>query len=1043
MESYEKKYPANPDGSGFLNSDDAPFSLGINEWCNAENIRTGSTDAGVINTVESIGSNVLKSTPQPSVTFLEIGTADDIPNNRFFVFKYNTTGTNHKITYFDIDADTEYDVLLSSQVTGGLNFSKDYPIHSAKVVGNLLYWTDNYNEPRRINVDAAIKLNNPSYDTDETAYTSPLSQSVITIIRRPPGRVLALQFSTDPARENFLKTFAGQFAIGYVYRDGEESAFGEPSNMVNYRYDFGSFSGASSDATNVVSMEINTPALDGELIDQDVQIVQYAVRYGNSNQYFIIKEWNKDNPDDAAEIAAYNAGGALTYDFYNDKIGVPVSISRSIKAADSVPLLSETLETGLSRLFLANNLKGYDTPAETSLTGSVTPAAVAGVATPIFHSYSTYQLGLRFRDNYKRQSGVVTNNDLVIEIPDRGDYNDTTFVENISWTLSNTAALDEIPDWAYYVDILITKNLRTRYFVQWIPNSIKYVIKNLDGTFTYQNTYTGGIYGIAFGTSFLSLQGMGVVYSEGDFVRLYTNGLTPAPFSLAVIAQDADYIIAIPIDLGDTSTVLSTPVMLEYYTPYLQEGQEPFYTTGQGYRITNPGTDLRQYSQLSGSINGDVFFTSRVYAPFVATSYTESMSPNDSKWQDWYDIYGEQNFVTLLGQVRKETAVQWSDVLIEGSLTNGLSTFDPFNEKILSSDVGAIQKLQQTSKVEKQGNIMLAICEKETASLYLGEVQTYGADQQAASVNTVSNVIGTVNILKGNFGTINPESVTEYRGNVYWADANNGRIIQYSSNGLFPISNYKMTRFWKLWFTQFLSMTSVEIEALGGRPFIFMTVDPRHDELLISIPKLSNTPPKGYLPDYPSTIYPFDIYDLQDKVIVYELSLGQGRPKWKGAYTFYTEGFIGIQNNLYSFKQGHIWLHNQTNTTNNFYGVQCKSKLMCVSNIEPAKPKLYNNISISANLCPTFVYFYNDYPIQQSSDLVDYSFRDLEGIWYSVILRNKLVPTATGFNTNGLLTGEKMRNVAMFVLLEFSPVNTFLELKFVNFGIIPSVGHTA
>ncbi|MCL5460230.1 hypothetical protein M3M33_16455, partial [Loigolactobacillus coryniformis] len=80
--------------------------------------------------------------------------------------------------------------------------------------------------------------------------------------------------------------------------------------------------------------------------------------------------------------------------------------------------------------------------------------------------------------------------------------------------------------------------------------------------------------------------------------------------------------------------------------------------------------------------------------------------------------------------------------------------------------------------------------------LYLGEVQLVGSDKNAYLASS-PNVIGTVNILKGNFGTVNPESVTEYRGNVYWLDANNGRYIQYSSNGLFPISNYKMTRFWK------------------------------------------------------------------------------------------------------------------------------------------------------------------------------------------------------------------------------------------------------
>lgn len=1038
----EQKYFASPDGSGLLNSDDAPFSIGANAWVNAENVRTESTDKGFVNEMESVGSNVLRSVVQPSVTFITIGTADDIPNNRFFIFKYNTTGQNHKITYYDINTQTEYDVLLSSQVTSGLNFNKDYPIHSARVVDDLLYWTDNYNEPRRINVNAAIKLNNPAYVTDEAAYTAPLNQSVITIIRRPPGRILGVTPVTTVGRENFIKKFAGQFAIGYVYRDGEESVFSPPSQMINYRLEVNNPSGVVSDNSNGIQMDINTPSVDGEFIDQDVQIVQFAVRFNNTSQYFIIKEWDKDNSTEAAQIAAYNAGGSLSYTFYNDKIGIPVSLNRSVKSSDSVPVLSQTLETGLNRLFLGGNTAGYDVPATTSLLATAALNGAITIGSPIFKSYSTYQIGIRFRDNYKRQCSVVTKNNLVIQVPDRGDWDSATgFYDSINWSLSNALAATEIPDWAYYYDILITKNLRTRFFVQWLSNTFKYSIKNANGTFAYQTNYGVGVNGIAVAKAWLGQQGQSLIFTEGDLLRVSFNNLTPTTVTLAVTEITEDYVICAPQDLGNTSTF--TGIFCEYYTPYRQSGEEPFYTCGNSFRVSAPTTSARVYSVTSGVIGGDCFWIPR-QAIFItsATYYTEAMSPNDNMWKNWFDIFGEQNFVSLLGQVNKKTSVKWSNTKIEGTQSNGLSTFDALDEKLLPLDCGAVRKLQQTSKIEAQGNIMLAVCEKETASLYLGEVQTYGGDQQLAPVNTIDNVIGTVNILKGSFGTVNPESVTEYRGRVYWLDANNGRVIQYSENGLFPISNYKMTRFWKLWSQQYLSMTAAQVEALGGRPFVFMVVDPRHEELLISLPKLSNTPPNGYLPDYPSTIYPFDIYDLQAKTLVYQLQIGDGIPKWKGAYTFYAENFIAIQNNYYSFKQGHIWEHNQTNTTNNFYGVQYPSKIMFVANQEPTHPKVYNNLVVQANLVPTFVYFYNNEPIQQASDLVDFSFRNYEGNWAATILRNKLVPTATSFDTTGLLTGEKMRNVAMFAMVQFSPTTTFLQLKNVNLGYIRSLGNT-
>ena len=1039
-EEKEIKYFADPQSSG-LNGDDADFTLPTNQVVNGENVRWGSTDKGATSWVESVGSTELLSSPQPSVTFITIGSAVDNARNRLFYFLYNKFTPDHKIVCYDLDAETFYDVLLSTQVTGGLNFNKDYPIHSARVVGNLLYWTDNYSNPKRINVDAAIKLNNPSYVTDEEAYVSPVEQSVITIIRRPPAIPLSVSFDNDPTKEFFLADFAGQFAYRYVYRDGETSVFSVPTEIVNYRYNY---SGNLQNAFNVIVVELNLPATNGEYIIQDVQKIQYAVRFNNNPNYFVVKEWDKDNSDDEAQIVAYNAGGAsLTLRFFNDVSGIAVSTAESIKPFDSVPILSETLEIATNRLFLANNTVGYDTPSTTSLNATVTLTTASGIAPRIFKSYSSYQIALRFRDEYKRATAAVTSkrvgSNCFVQIPERGDFNDASFVEYISWTLSNANALVEIPEEAYYYDILITKNLRTRYFVQWMPNSIKYVVKNIDGTYTYQDTYNTGIYGIAFGTSFLYLQGAGISFTEGDMLRIYPNLSTPVPFSLAVIAQDADYIIARPIDLGPTSS-LSTPYIVEYYTPYKLSGEEIYYTTGNSYRITAPGTSGRQYGTLSGNIAGDCFMTTR---PFVfSTPYIECMSPNDDHPNDWFAIYGEVNIETTLGQETKLSSVKWSNTRIEGSNINGLSTFEPLNEKILPANMGALMKLQNTSKIEAQGGVMLVIGEDETASMYLGEVQTYGSDQRPEQVLAVDSVIGTVNILRGSFGTKNPESVVEYRGAVYWYDAQNGRVIQYSQNGLYPISNYKMTRFWKLFSDQYNSMTAAEIEALGDRPFVFMAVDPYHDELLISIPKLLNTPPKGYLPDYPSTIYPFDVWDGQGKTMVFDLKSDPNR--WMPPHTFVTENFITLQNKLFSFKNGQLYLHNQTTSYNQFYGTQCKSKLMFVCNQQPNDIKVYNNISIQTNtgtLMPSLTYFYVDTPYQQATDLVDFDWTNLESILYATLYRNKLVPTATGYNTNGLLTAEKIRTNALKVMVQFDVTTVPVQLRFVTVGYINSVGH--
>ena len=75
------------------------------------------------------------------------------PNSNNFIFSYNTL--------------TNTAVLL---VEGSfLNFSKTNPIYGVNLLENLLFWTDNRNQPRKINVALANKTSasNPTYYTNE------------------------------------------------------------------------------------------------------------------------------------------------------------------------------------------------------------------------------------------------------------------------------------------------------------------------------------------------------------------------------------------------------------------------------------------------------------------------------------------------------------------------------------------------------------------------------------------------------------------------------------------------------------------------------------------------------------------------------------------------------------------------------------------------------------------------------------------------------------------------------------------------------------
>lgn len=1109
-----------------LDADSADFRVQQNAYINLKDFRFGPTsDLGFAEQLESVGGTLLIARPIPLVgQDIGIGVASDGPNRREIIFWSNTLG-NHWIACYDYMAGVINAVLLDSQVTGGLNFDKDHLIHSARVENGNVYWVqDTFNEPRRINIDAGIKMNNPSYVTTTPPYINPLDQGVIAWIRRQPGLPPTAVKSTQtspPVVSNQVATDAFLFSYRYVYRDAELSTKSGYSHLQNFN--------AVGDTFNRIDIAIPF----AETIDQDVIQIDLIALFLVSGIEFIIHSWLKKIPADAAAIAAHNAGAImLSYPFYNNETGIALDAAYTNKLFDSVPLFAKTMEMAKQRAFMGNYTIGYDTPIASSLSLTTTstayttspapasgtwyllnyeffphhfvsvyvfqttfpigpvsphpvyyytwsggtvppfPGAVStsdltfvgfdaassataiqgapttnqtltnqGIAsvitgtvaptTPVrgiaFKGYASYQASISFKDNYGRECGVLTNSTLIVNTPDAlittpGVY---TLISAINWLLSNAAASSEIPLFAFYYSVNLTKCLRTRFEIQAV-GSVIYAAKDASNNYTFTTTiYASSLAGIAIDLTVLQSQAMGYVFAQGDVVRLFVNG---SYYSLSIIAQVAQYIVCQLINVGSLSAVIGN---YEIYTPYNPQTNEPFFEQSQIFPIVDPGLSTRAYSSVGGSFFGDIYVLDR-------SSYlTEAMNINDKYYLNWFTDAGRPDFIDYIGQVRKLDDVAWSNTFIPGSQNNGLSTFDALDTMNLSPDLGPVQKLQLASKVGKIGTIMLAICSgPATASLYLSE-NTLISQTGESVVAQASSVIGSVHELKGDFGTLNPESVIEFRGSIYWFDVQNGMVIQYADNGLFPISNYKTSRFWKLFSDQYKSLTQAQIEALGSRPFVFGTADPHHGELLFSIPRVLATPPNGFLPDYPDMPYPFDIWDGQGKTIVYKLYTDPNH--WQGSYSFQPEYTFFLENNLFSVIGGNLYLHNQPNYCQ-YYGVQYAPKVMCLSNEQAKKVKVYNNFGSQSNMPPSLVYLMSLYENLQSSDLYAYDFKNLEGNFFAPIYRNKLDPAFDNDFPAALISGEKMRTQALYMMTEYPATNGIVQVQVLGVGYTLSLG---
>ena len=82
---------------------------------------------------------------------------------------------------------------------------------------SILYFTDNLNPPRKINVDRAIDGEyNSSTDFDLS----------LSSIKAAPNRPPSSSFSTDTTQDtNMFQENAFQYATQYIFKDGEESCY--------------------------------------------------------------------------------------------------------------------------------------------------------------------------------------------------------------------------------------------------------------------------------------------------------------------------------------------------------------------------------------------------------------------------------------------------------------------------------------------------------------------------------------------------------------------------------------------------------------------------------------------------------------------------------------------------------------------------------------------------------------------------------------------------------------------------------------------------
>lgn len=318
-----------------LNFDDELRDLQQGEMRYALNCRVGNSDNDNQGDIENVKGNVLVSFQLPAGSNKCIGAKEDLANKRMFYFVYNSNG-NHGIYEFE-ESTNSINVILQSSV---LNFDKNFLITGINVVGNLLYWTDNKNEPMKIDVEKA-KAN---------GYPTPFLVDYIYAIKPPQLCQPAVNYFTDKAKNtNYIKKKLFQFKARYGY-DNNEKSVTSPISIVAYPSSGCSAQPYDDNCIQVTVETGNEIVTEIEIFAREVSDINLA----QATDFYTITILNK------AELGIGN-NTTYIYNFYNDKNYLTLDTVRSNQLQDFVPVKAKAQElVDGNRLVYGNIEEGFD-----------------------------------------------------------------------------------------------------------------------------------------------------------------------------------------------------------------------------------------------------------------------------------------------------------------------------------------------------------------------------------------------------------------------------------------------------------------------------------------------------------------------------------------------------------------------------------------------------------------------------------------------------------------------------------------------------------
>ena len=335
------------------------------EYVDAMNVRLGSTENSEIGSVENTKGNTSLteieingqklSTSAKCIGAFEDGARETIywfvTDSNFPVagaqsgkcdlilsYNVNTSLLNYHIISISNDA---------TYTSTRLNFNSQYLITGVDMVDEMLFFTDDYNPPRKINITRSYPIPSPAGATGIDQFIA----DDILVIKAAPIDAPVVTLSNSGDEDNYLEDKFICFAYRYKYADGEYSATSPFSEIAFTANQFGIsavdyLNSGMTNLYNLAQVQIYTG-------DSLVKGFDLLFKEANSTVIRVIQQFDKAQ-DGIADQAQWN------FNFNNSKVYTVLASSEILRLYDNVPRFAKAQTIMGNRLMYGNYIDGYD-----------------------------------------------------------------------------------------------------------------------------------------------------------------------------------------------------------------------------------------------------------------------------------------------------------------------------------------------------------------------------------------------------------------------------------------------------------------------------------------------------------------------------------------------------------------------------------------------------------------------------------------------------------------------------------------------------------